>query len=439
MIADLGVFFFWLLHLKLWRVHANPESKHHDGTPDVVYLFPFPLNAVIAGGAVSHIRGFLGGLAATRTPCHVFSGTDLPVDVYPVELVPARRKLYVFWESVMLSYNFRFARVVQQELKGQHPSVLYQRHGRFSVAGAVLARRIRVPLILEYNGSETWMADYWDPARFRTWLRLCEEVMLRSASLIVVVSDPLKEELVKRGVPVERVLVNPNAVDPEYFRPRCGGEELRRELGLAQQHIVVGFVGTFSYWHGIGVLQGAIARLLADDQAGRLRFLLVGQGPLHSEMREFLKEYAVSRKVIFTGLVPHPGVRRYLDAADILLSPHVPMPDGKPFIGSPTKLFEYMAMGKAIVASNLDQLAEVLEHNRTALLVTPADVSELVNAIVLLSDDAVLRARLGSEARRAAIERHSWKRNAEQVLQHRNVGCSTWKLHDDRAITECKS
>ena len=85
--------------------------------------------------------------------------------------------------------------------------------------------------------------------------------------------------------------------------------------------------------------------------------------------------------MIFTGALPHDKVAEYLDAADILVSPHIPMPDGSRFFGSPTKLFEYMAMGKAIVASRLEQLAEILEHDRTAWLVTPGNTEELAEAI----------------------------------------------------------
>jgi len=415
-LADAGVFIFWLLYLALWNSRAKPVEPAMRGSPDVLYLFPYPLNAVTAGGASSHIRGFLGGLAANHATCRIFSGTSLPVEAYGADLVPAQRRAFVFWESAMLAYNFGFAKAVRQRLGTERPSLLYQRHGRFSVAGAVLARRMRVPLVLEYNGSEVWMSEYWDPTRFRTWLRLCEEVMLKCASLIVVVSQPLKDELVTRGVPAERVLVNPNAVDTEYFQPGCGGGALRQELGLKSREVVVAFVGSFAHWHGVPVLQQGIARLLQSDELDQLRFLLVGQGLLQGEMREFLKEYVACGKVIFTGLVAHDKVRSYLDAADILVSPHIPMPDGSPFFGSPTKLFEYMSMGKAIAASNLDQLAKVLSHNETAILVKPGDVNELVEAVRLLAFDARLRESLGRRAREVAIERHTWARNALNVI-----------------------
>jgi glycosyltransferase involved in cell wall biosynthesis len=416
LLADACVFLFWLAYLQLLKFTVAPAKQDNSGTPDVAYLFPYPLNAVIAGGAVSHIRGFLGGLSENHKSCQIFSGTPLPVETYPVQLIPAGRKTYIFWESLMLSYNGHFAREVCAQLRENRPKVLYQRHGRFSVAGALLARRLQVPLVLEYNGSEVWMADYWDPTRFRTWLRLCEEVILKCASLIVVVSDPLKAELLARGVSPERVLVNPNAVDPGYFHPGCGGESVRQTLGLAPEEIVVEFVGTFSHWHGVAVLQEAIVELLRADQGVRLKFLLIGEGPLHGEMREFLGRHIADGRVIFTGLVSHAKVRSYLDAADILVSPHVPMPDGRPFFGSPTKLFEYMSMGKAIAASNLDQLAKVLSNGETAILSEPGNVSQLVEAIRLLASDSRLRQSLGQAAREAAISNHTWARNARNTI-----------------------
>lgn len=418
LLADGIVFLFWLGYLKLCLLRRPQKAKSSSGDHAVAYLFPFPLVAVLAGGAASHIRGFLSGLAANRAICRIFSGIPLPTESYPVELIPNRRTFSVFWESAMLSYNFSFARSVRHELRQQRPALLYQRHGRFSVAGAVLSRQLSIPLVLEYNGSEVWMSEYWDPARFRTWLRLCEEVALKAASLVVVVSEPLKEELLARGIPAERVLVNPNGVDPDFFYPGCGGAALRKNLGFEQKDIVVGFVGTFSHWHGVEVLRDAIRVILNRKQPVSLRFLLVGHGNLQPEMRNSLQDYEANRQVFFTGLVPHEEVRYYLDAADILVSPHVPMPDGRPFFGSPTKLFEYMAMGKGIVASNLDQLAKVLEHDVTGWMVEPGGVAQLADGIQHLAGDDQLRTRLGRSAREVAVNNHSWRHNSYLVLRN---------------------
>ncbi|MGA9977918.1 MAG: glycosyltransferase family 4 protein [Candidatus Sulfotelmatobacter sp.] len=420
-LCDLFVFAISWMLLQVLRHGARPvsSSPREDADLDLAYLYPFPLDTSLVGGALSHVKGFLSGVASTGSRTEIFSGRPLPVADFLVQLVPARRRLFLFHESRLLSYNVRFALTVRKLLRGRRVGAIYQRHGRFIVAGPLLSRWLGVPFILEYNGSETWVAKYWDPARFRNWLSLCEETALSWANTIVVVSEPLRQDLLQRGIPAERILLNPNAVDPSEFRPECGGLEVRKGLGLTSSDIVVGFVGTFHYWHGTKVLEQAIQRLLQDATTDgvidRLRFLLVGDGLLRTEMRDNLASHHGSR-IFFTGLVSHSQIPAYLDAADILVSPHVRMPDGQPFFGSPTKIFEYMAMGKAVVASNLDQIGQVLKHEHSAWLVEPGDVAELASAVVLLSRNPALRNRLGQNARASALAGHTWQQNAERVL-----------------------
>ncbi|HVU47799.1 MAG TPA: glycosyltransferase family 4 protein [Terracidiphilus sp.] len=426
--VDVAVFAVtWLLLSRLQKsAGKGVPVVPTEGAPDIAYIYPYPLNRDFSGGATTHFCGFLQGLAENQGTCLVISGCKFPFTLpFPVADISLRRKLFVFSESLILWYNWQFVRDARVLLAGRRPRAIYQRHGRFVIAGVLLARRLRVPMVLEYNGSEVWMANHWDPARFSPWLRMAEEVAIQGASTIVTVSEALRSELIAHGVPHERILVNPNGVNPSRFCPGSGHrEELRQRLGFESNHIVVAFAGTFSYWHGIEVLQAAIKKLLVQSQTGstsdavgeHLRFLLIGQGPLHAEMRAALDEYERQGFVVFVGSVPHDEMPGYLDAADVLASPHVPMPDGRPFIGSPTKLFEYMAMGKAIVASRLDQLEAVLEHNKTALMVHPGDADDLAAAILVAAANPDLRSRLGRNAREVVLKRYTWKRNAADTM-----------------------
>jgi glycosyltransferase involved in cell wall biosynthesis len=420
-VLDVCTFVCSWLFLMVLRVLAKPieVGKQQDVDLDLAYLYPYPLDAAPAGGSLSHVRGFLGGMAASARKCEIFSGRPLQVSDFPLHVIPRKRKLFLFRESFALSYNLRFVRVVCSFLRNRSTTALYQRHGRFVLAGALLSRMLAVPLVLEYNASELRMAQYGDPVRFPALLRLCQDASLFSASVIVVVSEPLRQELIERGIPEKRILVNPNAVDPGVFHPDCGGRKLRGELNFATSDVVVAFVGTFSYWHGIRTLASAIRYLLlacdAEPIVAKLRFLLVGDGPLCSDAREALESVG-GKRVLFTGLLPHDRIPTYLDAADILVSPHIPMPDGKPFFGSPTKLFEYMAMSKAIIASDLDQLRHVLRHDWSAWLVEPGNAAELASAILLLARDAGLRERLGENARATVVNQYTWEQNADRVL-----------------------
>jgi glycosyltransferase involved in cell wall biosynthesis len=389
------------------------------GGSDIALLDP-SFEPMTAGGALSYLEGTLSGMANEAVSCEIFSGRRLPLEHYPVRVVPSRRRLYLFRECQSLSYNLRFALHVWSGLRRRMPRMLYQRHGRFVFSGALLSLLTRRPLVLEYQGSEVWLANNWDPARFRPWLRLCEEVSIAASSRIVVLCDALRDELIARGYPAERIILNPAAVNPQCFRPGCGGSEVRQQLGVAPHHALVTFVGSFSYYHGIPVLARAITMLLKkrkeEPALENLRFMLIGDGLLRAETEEALSREEGSQSVIFTGLVPHERVASYLDASDILVSPQVPNADGKPFFGSPTKLFEYMAMEKAIVASDMDQLSHVLRHANTAWMVTPGSDTELASAIEYLAARPELRRHLGRNARAAALQRHTWRQNAIRFI-----------------------
>ena len=240
-----------------------------------------------------------------------------------------------------------------------------------------------------------------------------ERLNLKAATRIFVVSEVERRNLLRAGIADEKIIVNANGVDTERFRPNIGGETTRAELGISNDEILAGFVGTFGPWHGVLTLAEAITLMPTDS---KVRFLLVGAGRFRDEVESMIRAAGKEDRVIFTGHLEHERVPGMLDACDILLSPHVPLADGSEFFGSPTKLFEYMAMGKAIVASRLGQIGDVLTDEESGLLIEPGNAQQLADAILRLSQSPELRARLGAAARCAAVARHTWKQNAERVI-----------------------
>jgi glycosyltransferase involved in cell wall biosynthesis len=293
------------------------------------------------------------------------------------------------------------------------PDFIYQRYARFGWAGVVASLRTGRPLFLEYNGSEVWVGRHWDHVGMLDLLERYERLNLKAAARIFVVSNVERRNLQSAGVAPEKIVVNPNGVDPEVFRPGIGGDRVRDQLGVHGETTLVGFVGSFGPWHGVLALAEAIKSIPSTTP---LLFVLVGTGSLHGEVKQLLAAEEEQGRVIFTGAINHNEVPVLLDACDVLVSPHIPLADGSDFFGSPTKIFEYMAMGKGIVASRLGQIGEVLTDGVSALLVEPGDVDELSAALVRLAESPALRQHLGAAARQAAIERHTWKRNAQNVL-----------------------
>jgi glycosyltransferase involved in cell wall biosynthesis len=188
---------------------------------------------------------------------------------------------------------------------------------------------------------------------------------------------------------------------------------VRRRLGL-QSSTVVGFSGTFGVWHGIPTLAAALPLVLAARP--EVRFLLIGDGPLRRLVERAIREHGLERRVVLTGQVPLSQMPDYLAACDVLVSPHGRQADGGEFFGSPTKLYEYMAAGRPIVASRIGQIGEALADGETALLVPPDDPEALVTAILRLVDTPCLRSRLAAAARCRVERAHTWRGNAERLL-----------------------
>jgi glycosyltransferase involved in cell wall biosynthesis len=396
------------------RRRTSEVTSQQQGT-EIVYLRATPGAGTQIGGASSHINGFINAAIEKGATVRLISNdriagldeTRMSVKIIEPEPMGSIRAAFDLHNDEI------FTRGALREIERATPDFIYQRYSRFTSAGVAAAQRTRRPLFLEYNGSEVWVGRYWDRVGMLGLLAQFEHLNLAAAARIFVVSEVERRNLLRAGVAGDKIIVNPNGVDVEKFRPGVGGAEVRVRLGIEADETLVGFVGTFGPWHGVLVLAQAIALMPHD---ARVRFLLVGAGSLREEALRIVSEAGAGARVIFTGAVGHDRVPALLDACDVLASPHVPLEDGSEFFGSPTKLFEYMAMGKPIVASRLGQIAEVLETEETALLVEPGDARALSDAILRLARTPELRARLGAEARCAAIARHTWTHNAERVL-----------------------
>lgn len=396
-----------------------------------------------AGGSVGHISGVANAFMDLGFTLQFFSVAGrLLVDgrAKYVPLAPPRT-LAMPLEAT----HYRFDRLLDKrlttELRRCPPDLIYQRISLGNYAGVRLARKLGVPLVVEYNGSEAWVAKNWGrPLRFHELAVATEELALRSADVVVTVSDVLGTELADRGIDRSRIVVYPNCIDPKMFDPArfsvLDRAEVRHGLGFERDDLVATFVGTFGQWHGVDVLAEAIRHLVDRDHEFldryRLRFALVGDGAKMPIVRATLGAVGASKYVRLAGLVPQTEAPRYLAASDLLLSPHVGNQDGSAFFGSPTKLFEYMAMGKAIVASDLDQIGQVLRpaialpgagaapvgqpEKALAVLVPPGDTGSLIAAIRFCCENPAVRQLLGQNARVEALAKYTWHHHVKAIL-----------------------
>ena len=337
---------------------------------------------------------------------------------YPIEYNPFYSNLP---EVASIAHNQTLKRELPKILEREKPDAIYQRHSEFVYVPSQIAAAYGIPLLLEVNGIEAWVKKNWGLLIFKGLLAQSELVQFQAATAMFVVSDVLKQELLRQfNLPPEKIHVNPNGVDVEEFSDTIEAEAFFQTLPKDLQEkwrskFLCGFVGTFGEWHGVEVLAKAVKPTV--EKSPRVHFLLIGDGKLRSSVEEILKADGVQEHVTMLGLVPHSLVPKYLSLCEVLLSPHTHNPDGTVFFGSPTKLFEYMGMGKAIIAAGVGQIGEVIHHECNGLLMRERDHFDLAEKIVYLAEKPELRVRLGQAARRDAVEKFAWKENARRVLE----------------------
>jgi glycosyltransferase involved in cell wall biosynthesis len=365
------------------------------------------------GGVMTHTLGVLSGLSELGFAVTALCPGTASLGQHVARVVPVepRRQMSHLPEVMEADYN---RRILEAPLSGMDPMLVYHRSSRNHYAAALIAKQMRAPFVLEYNASISWEARHWGRKLwFPRFTERVERAVLRSAQLVTVVSDRLRDDVVAQGVDPDNVLVNPNGVDVQRFHPGVNGDDVRRQYGLDDK-TVVGHVGTFRRRHGVSTLVDAAA--LAVAAGHDIHLLLVGDGPDSPRLRKRVRELGLDDCVTFTGLLPHRDVPAQLAACDILVSPQDENPDGSEFHGSPTKLFEYMAMAKPVVASDMGQVAKVLDNGESGMLVKPGDAAELCRALVALAKDQDLRKKLGARAVAVVAQRHTWDRHVERLI-----------------------
>jgi glycosyltransferase involved in cell wall biosynthesis len=440
----LGVWALWANEVRALGAVLLRRSRPEFGTSmnRCLYLKPTLMFGTPVGGSVGHVAGVVNGMSRCGIQVSLMTSSPQPLiddDVLQIRVDP--RFLAAFPHELNFHrYSRIFARAAARSIRRNRPDFLYERYALNDLTGVWLRRRFGLPLVLEFNGSEVWVQKHWGRRlRFENSALRIERANLREADLIVVVSEEVRKQAIQAGAPSDQVLVYPNCVDPAVFDPDRFGQESRREvrrrLGIPDEADVFTFVGTFGRWHGTDVLASAIRRLLDSDQPWlsrrNLHFLFVGDGELAPKTREILGRDLGRPFVTLAGYRPQNETPAILAASDVLLSPHAPNADGSPFFGSPTKLFEYMAMAKPIVASDLDQIGHVLRGWKpgeplpqgsrgmaAAVLVEPGNATALVDGIRRAAALAPAeRCELGVKARRIVLESYTWDKNVRAVLE----------------------
>lgn len=305
--------------------------------------------------------------------------------------------------------SLRFALACRQELAGY--DLLFERLTWMGYGGALAARWLRRPLVLEYNGDplHDLEAKGIAPQGLQRWLALALlGWTMRQAAHVVASGEGWRKQFLQRwGADPARVTTIENGT---VLVPLLRREELRAFTPTLQGTPTLVYLGGFYPWHGVQLLLRAVARLRERGLA--LRLLLIGSGVGLEAAQRQVKDSGLEQQVTFTGQLTASNFAAYLCQADIGLSPYC---GWKEYSG--LKLFDYKAAGLAIIASGENGQPATLEHGKTGWIVPPCDEDALTAAIGQLATDHLLRQRLGQAARLEAEQTHTWAHTAQRLEQ----------------------
>jgi len=315
-----------------------------------------------------------------------------------------------------LFHNIKYFREECRILRKEKPDIIIARYEAYFFSIVVLAKMKKIPILLECNFPGALEVRRYDQNYFHIPFlpESIDRITFNLSDAMTVVSGNLKQHFVEKyNISPEKILINPNGVDPEVFNPKIDTDR-PSSTNILENKVVIGFVGSFHQWHSVMDLVQVTCELL--EEGLDVQLLLVGDGNQRKEIEELIKLKHLEKDIILTGYVSHDKTAAYIAAMNIAVMP------GSNSYGSPLKIFEYMAMEKPVVAPNLGPIREVITHGENGMLFRGRE--GLRKQIALLAKDKSLREKIAKNARDTITSRFTWKKNAQRVLD------VCWKVYN---------
>lgn len=315
----------------------------------------------------------------------------------------------------LYEYVQRYAASLEAYALNVRPQILHAASNHWNgLATVTAANRLGIPSVYEVRG--LWEVtrgsrnpEWVDSGMYRMISRM-EADAAQGATHVLTITHALRNELIRRGVDGAKISVVPNGVDTERFQPVDRDLDLAGRLGVLGK-TVIGYIGSILDYEGLELLLVAAREMKTTRQD--FHVLIVGDGAELERFKVLAGEYGIQDVVTFTGRVPHAEVEKYYSLVDIAPFPRLPLAVCE--MVSPLKPFEAMAMGKAVVASDVAALVEIVRDGETGLLHTKGSATALRESLERLLDDPALRANLAAQALAWVRGERDWSHLATSV------------------------
>lgn len=320
----------------------------------------------------------------------------------------------IIWETLKDIRLLRFDESCYQRLKqviaDVKPDLIYERCNYMQLSGVRAAKEYNVTHFLEVNAPYTEeRIEMSGRSLLAEKAHRHEALQLEMTNRVFVVSQTLGEYFHrKHNISFSKITSVPNAINPaDITVSERNTQELAEYLGLRDRW-VIGFVGSIFPYHGVDILIDAFARFSRMHADASL--LIVGDGEILGALKEKVKNYGLSDKVIFTGNVNHAKVFDYISLMNVTVLAR------SNWYCSPVKIFEYGYMGQPIIAPNTAPIHEVMENGKDGIVINP-NVEELYNSLMMIKKDREKHEAMGIRFREKVIKEHTWDSVAQCILE----------------------
>ena len=377
--------------------HANDLKPKFTGILDCWTAAGHQVDTVFGGD--SKAAGVSIGQQAVSSSSRYKAAMNCPL------LAPIKNSIS---EHRDIQNDLRVENIIEDIVAQNRPALIWERSSRLASAGLRVAKKHNIPYVLEWKDHIVHYRFSWHHHRA---VQLEKQKNLQ-ADFIVVESEKLRNDLTDEGVDRNKIYAAQNAVNPQQFQLKSElRDEYRKELGIKQTDVLVGYMGSFSHYHDILRLPLA-ADIVRKSGKDNIKFLIVGKGRDKEKLLKLLaKLNLLDSTVIFKEWVPVEDVPKVLSAIDIATLP------GSTDIICPIKVQEYMVLGLSSVIPDYPANREVITDGKTGILFEPKNENSFAEKLMMLAENSDLRKTIGTNARKEALEKFTWEKTWAKVLQ----------------------
>lgn len=298
------------------------------------------------------------------------------------------------------------------------PDVLHAHSPALNGLAAIKAgKKYNIPVVYECRA-------FWEDAavdhgtttegslRYRI-TRYLETYVFRKAQAVTCICEGLKQDIIQRGIPEDKITIIPNAVNIEKFTyGQVADLELKQQLDL-QDKVVLGFIGSFYAYEGIPIILEALPNII--QKKPNVRLLLVGGGPQEEVIKDKVKQLQLESFVVFTGRVQHDQVQNYYNQVDIFVYPRLPMRLTE--LVTPLKPLEAMAQGRLVIASDVGGHKELINDKENGMLFKAGDVDSLISTVLNLLDNSQGWEDIRLAGRQYVEQERNWHKSVNNYKQ----------------------